>query len=196
MAKIILYRGLQESQHIPKTTQEQFLDAYLSLQIAQRERKIEQKKLTAHARQGVISGLRKVSLETARVGERVLPDPTLHSLHRLQKASEDSHLVFSQQFSDSLEIALKYAGEDGYVVSISPEYGEVRKYEWGTNHELIEVENGRYLQMPYTLYEIPPWQLKENAESWHMKEQSTRELRELRGEIGRESHGENRLSRK
>ncbi len=190
MAKIVLYRGLKGPQNIPDTTQEQFLDANLSLQISQREWDVEQRKLTSRARQTAISGLQKVSTGAAQLGERIIPNPGAHALHRLKKAWTDPHLTPAQQFSDSLEVALNYAGKDGYVVSIAPEYDEVEKYDWGTNHESMATKEGYFFPMAYTLYEIPVWQLKENAEAWHMNEESARELREQRGEEDFEFRGE------
>lgn len=194
MVKIVLYRGLKEPQHIPDTTHQQFLDADMSRQIAKREWEVQQRRLTSRARQAAISGLRKVSPGAARMGERVLPDPNEYARHRVKKTWTDPHLTPAQQFSDSLEVALKYAGKDGYVVSITPEYDEVEEYDWGTNHESMQTNEGNYFPMPYTLYEIPPWQLKENAERWQMHEQSAKELRAERGESDQELRGEGRRS--
>lgn len=193
MSKIILYRGLKEQQRELQTSREQFLDAHLSWKIAQRERDVESGKLKSRARQSVIGHLDKLDSGVAQFAEKFLPDPNKHAKKLLHKAQSSPHINPAQQFSDSLDIALKYAGENGYVVSISPEYAEVEEYEWGTNHESVQIKGGGFISMPYTLYEIPTWELTEHGEQWHMKEQSVKDLREHPEESNYESRGEGRM---
>lgn len=180
MSKIILYRGLKEPQKLSATTKEDYQSAYLSYRIAQRERDVEAGKLANRAREAVIRKATTVSPQAGVMLSNSIPDPAAHSKKRLQHASHNEHLSPHQQFSDSLQIAMKYAGEDGYIVSIQPEMLEVEKYDWGTNHEQIEVAEGLYTSLPYTLYEIPSHELYENAVNWDIQEQPSAYFREGR----------------
>ncbi len=86
-----------------------------------------------------------------------------------------------QQFSDMEQVAIKFAGEGGTIVSIAMDLKEAEDYKPTVSSEAINIGSDKFIRMSYYNYQIPSVDLEENSKRWYKREVSVEEFKSERG---------------